>query len=362
VAIAERLPPSLEFTIVRTLCALPPVLRRRLGGGRVQLDGQTLSSEVGVVLRLAALAGERSLTGNGDVGSARARTRRSTASTTGPPIPLARVENFEIPGPAGAIPVRLYDRDGGGSTPRPLLVYYHGGGWVIGDLDTHDGVCRFLAAATGALVLSVDYRLSPEHPYPEPVDDARAAFKWAVAEAAELGVDPGRIAIGGDSAGGNMAAVVARQMRDEGEARPAMQLLLYPVTDDVETWPSRTTFADGFLLTEGDMDWFRERYLPDPAIVTDQNVSPFQAEDLSDVAPAYVATAGFDPLRDEGEAYARKMSGAGVPVVLRRHPGLIHGFAQLVAVSRTSRAAMFEAAGAVRMGLAATRSAAPQAH
>jgi acetyl esterase len=352
VATVPSLPAGLEFWVVRGLCALPPVLRRSIGGGRVRIDGQTLAGEIGVLLRLAALVGERSLTGYGDVGRARARTRRSTASTAGPSIPLARVEDLEIPGPVGTIPARLYDRDGAGLAPRPLLVYYHGGGWVIGDLDTHDGLCRFLAAATGALVLSVDYRLSPEHPYPGPVDDARAAFKWAVAEAAALGANPARIAIGGDSAGGNMAAVVSRQMRDEGGAQPAMQLLLYPVTDDVETWPSRTTFADGFLLTEGDMNWFRDRYLPDPSIVTDQNVSPFQAEDLSGLAPAYVATAGFDPLRDEGEAYAKKMSAAGVPVVLRRHPGLIHGFGQLTAISRTSRAAMFEAAGALRMGLA----------
>jgi acetyl esterase/lipase len=344
----------LEFGITRALCALPPGLQRLIAGGRLRLDGQALASEMNLLLKLSALAGETSVTGYGDVEAARVQHRRATASAAGPPIPMGQVKDLGIPGPGGVIPARLYDRDGAGPEPRPLLVYYHGGGWVIGDLNTHDGLCRFLAAATGALVLSVDYRLAPEHPYPEPVDDARAAFEWAVEHAVELGVDPGRVAVGGDSAGGNMAAVVSRQTRDAGGPQPAMQLLIYPVTDDVETWASRTLFAEGFLLTEGDMDWFRDHYLPDPSIVTDQNVSPFQADDLSNVAPAYVATAGFDPLRDEGEAYAMKMSAAGVPVVLRRHPGLIHGFAQMTAVSRTSRAAMFEAAGALRMGLAAS--------
>ena len=232
-----------------------------------------------------------------------------------------------------------------------MLVYYHGGGWVIGDLDTHDGVCRFLAAATGALVLSVDYRLAPEHPFPAPVDDARAAFGWAVQNAAELGADPARVAVGGDSAGGNLAAVVTRLAREAGGLQPAMQLLLYPATDDVETWPSRRVFAAGFLLTAADMDWFRDHYLPDPALSAHPDVSPFQAEDLSGLPPAYVATAGFDPLRDEAEAYAKKMREAGVAVTLRRHPGLTHGFAQMAAVSRTSRAAMLEVAGALQMGL-----------
>lgn len=347
-----RLSTRSEFRIARTLCGLPPTAQRLVAGGRMRLDGQTMASEIHLLLRLAALAGETSVTGGGDVEEARALNRRGTAATAGPPIPMARVEELEISGAAGTIPARLYDRMGTGPAPRPMLVYYHGGGWVIGDLDTHDGLCRFLAAATGALVLSVDYRLAPEHPFPAPVDDALAAFEWAAQNAAALGADPARVAVGGDSAGGNLATVVTRLAREAGGPQPAMQLLLYPATDDVEPWPSRRTFAAGFLLTAADMDWFRDHYLPDPALSAHPNASPFRAEDLSGLAPAYIATAGFDPLRDEAEAYAKKMREAGVAVALRRHPGLTHGFGQMTAVSRTARAAMFEVAGALRMGLA----------
>jgi acetyl esterase/lipase len=348
----RRLSVRTEFRIVRTLCALPPAVQRALTGGRTRLDNQVLASEIGVLLKLMALSGETSLTGDGDAEVARAQTRRGAASTSGAPIPMHRIEELEIAGPAGAIPARLYDRTGSRGWPRSLLVYYHGGGWVIGDLRTHDGLCRFLAATTGVLVLSVDYRLAPEHPFPAPLEDAHAAFRWAAQHAADLGADPARVAVGGDSAGGNMAAVVSRRARDEGGAQPAMQLLIYPVTDDVETWRSRATFAEGFLLTKGDMDYFRRCYLPDPSIVVDPDVSPYQARDLSGLPPACVITAGFDPLRDEAEAYAQRMRAADVPVGLRRHPGLIHGFAALTDVSRTARAAMHEVAGALRMGLA----------
>ena len=223
---------------------------------------------------------------------------------------------------------------------------------MIGDLDTHDSAVRFLAANAGVAVLSVDYRLAPEHPFPAAVDDAFAAFRWAVENAGELGADPARIAVGGDSAGGNLAAAVSLLARDGGGPAPAMQLLIYPATDAVGGQESRRLFAEGFLLTAADMDWFEEHYLPDAAAAQDPRVSMLRAEDLSGLAPAYVATAGFDPLRDEGEAYAERMREAGVPVALRRHPGLIHGFANLTAVSRTSRAAMSEVAGALRMGLA----------
>ncbi len=349
---AVRLPPRAEFAILRAFCALPRPLRRLVAGPPVKLDGQALASEIGVVVRLAALAGETSVTGGGEVEAARAQYRLGSAATAGPPIPMARVGELTIPGPAGTIAARLYDRGARTATPRPIIVYYHGGGWVIGDLDTHDGLCRFLAAATGALVLSIDYRLAPEHPFPAPGEDAHAAFAWAVENAAALGADPARIAVGGDSAGGNLATVVSRTARDAGERLPAMQLMLYPVTDDVEDWPSRRTFASGFLLSADDMDWFRDHYVIDPAHAAHPDASPFQAGDLSGLPPAYVATAGFDPLRDEGEAYAMKMREAGVRVALRRHPGLIHGFGQLTQVSSAARAAMSEAAGAVRMLLA----------
>jgi acetyl esterase len=354
VATAVRLPPRVEFAIVRALCALPRPLRRIVAGPPVQIDGQALHSEMGVILRAARLIGETSLTGYGTVEAARARYSGWSASGAGPPLPLARVERLEIPGPAGPMAARLYDRDGAptDSAPRPLLVYIHGGGWVIGDLDTHDSLCRFLAAASGVPVIAPAYGLAPERPYPGPVQDARAAYDWVAANAEALRVDPARIAIGGDSAGGNMATVICRQLRDEGGPAPAMQLLLYPIADDVETWASREAFGEGLLLTARDMDWFREHYLSDPETIAQPDVSPFQAEDLSGLAPVYIATAGFDVLRDEGEAYARKLRDHGTTVAHRRHPGLVHGFGQMTEVSRTARAAMFEAAGALRMALA----------
>ncbi len=317
------------------------------------LDGQELASDIQVLLRLLYLSGSSSLTGGGgDPEQIRAERRVEATVTAGPPIPMARVEELKVPGPAGAMRARLYTPAGGGPAAKPLLVYYHGGGWVIGDLDTHDGVCRFLAAHSGAKVLSIDYRLAPEHPFPAAIEDAHAAFDWSVAQAAELGAEPARVAVGGDSAGANMATVVCHLARDGGGPRPSMQLLIYPPTDALGKPRSRQMFADGFLLTAADMDWFEESYLPNRADGADPRASVLRAEDLSDLPPAYVVTAGFDPLRDEAEAYAERMQKAGVQVALRRHQSLIHSFANLTAVSRSARAAMLEVAGALRMGLA----------
>jgi len=353
VAALPRLSASTEHRILRTACALPAGVQRLLFGSRPAIDGQRLASDINALLRLAALGGETSVTGGLSVEEARAENRLGTAIAAGPPVPVAAVRELEIPGPAGPMPARLYaplDMPSGG--PSPLLVYFHGGGWVIGDLETHDSACRFLAARSGALVLAVDYRLAPEHPFPAAVDDCAAAFRWAERNAASLGADPARIAVGGDSAGGNLAAVTCLVARDEGEPMPAMQLLIYPVTDGEGEMPSRALFEDGFLLTKADMEWFEQRYLPDAALTLHPRVSVMHVDDLSGLPPAYVTTAGFDPLRDEGEAYARRLRAAGVPVALRRHPGLVHGFAHFTAVSRSSRAAMLEAAGALRMGLA----------
>jgi acetyl esterase/lipase len=350
VAELPRLSPRAEHRILRIACGLPAVAQRLLFGRPPALDGQVLASDVQAVIRLSELAGGESIAAAASPEEAREVTRAGSAAASGPPLPMARVEGLEIPGPAGPMPARFYVPPGAAPSPRPLLVYFHGGGWVIGDLDTHDGLCRFLAASAGVLVLSVDYRLAPEHPFPAAVEDAFAAFAWAAAQAAELGADPARIAVGGDSAGGNLATVVSLLARDGGGPQPAMQLLIYPVTDAVGG-ESRHTFAEGFLLTKADMDWFERHYLPDAAASEDPRVSVLRREDLAGLPPAYVATAGFDPLRDEGEAYAERMRAAGVQVALRRHPGLIHSFANLTAVSRSSRAAMLEVAGALQMGL-----------
>jgi acetyl esterase len=326
-------------------------LQRRLFGQPPRLDGQELAPDIHALLSLARMSGETSLVEGRTVEQAREENLAGVPIVTGPPRPMARVEGMTIPGPAGEIPARLYVALGAPKPPQPLLVYYHGGGWVIGDLDTHDGVCRFLADYSGCRVLSIDYRLAPEHPFPAPLEDAAAAFAWAAEQADELGIDPERIAVGGDSAGANLSTAVCLQARDSDSPRPAMQLLLYPPTDATGGQASRDTFAEGFLLTRSDMDWFECRYLPDGCESDDPRVSMMRAADVSGLPPAYVATAGFDPLRDEGETYAQRMREAGVKVALRRQSSLIHGFANLTAICPSARTAMFEAAGALRMGL-----------
>jgi acetyl esterase len=271
---------------------------------------------------------------------------------------VGRVEDISVPGPAGPVRARLYVPEGDPAT-RPLLVYLHGGGWVVCDLDTHDNLCRFLARESGALVLSIDYRLAPEHPFPAAVDDALAAFRFGVEQAGELGADPRAVAIGGDSAGGNLASVVSHLSVADGGPVPAFTLSIYPVTDLSEKRASYRLFGEGFVLTEAHMDWYRSHYLPDAAAALDPRASPLLFEDFAGLPPTYIATAGFDPLRDEGEEYARRLREAGVPVALRRHPGLIHGFANAVGSTGFGRRAMQEAVGALRVGLAGGRLGSP---
>ncbi|MGH2975889.1 MAG: alpha/beta hydrolase [Solirubrobacterales bacterium] len=346
-----RLSPRAEHRIVRRACRLSPQLSRTIFGRPPRLDGQELAPDIHALLQLARRAGETSLVEGRTVEQARAENREEAPILSGPPQPMARVEAVTIPGPAGDLPARLYVALGAPRPPQPLLVYYHGGGWVIGDLDTHDGACRFLAEHSGCRVLSIDYRLAPEHPFPAAVEDAFAAFGWAAEHAAELGADPTRIAVGGDSAGGNLSAGVCLQARSAGGPQPAMQLLLYPATDVVGEQASRETFAEGFALTRNDMRWFEDHYLPEGCEPDDPRASMMRAADLSALPPAYVATAGFDPLRDEGETYAARMREAGVRVALQRHASLIHGFANLTAICPSARTAMLEVAGSLRMGL-----------
>ncbi len=349
-----RLSPRIQFRILRAACRLPARLQRVLFGAPPQIDGLELAPDIQALLRLAEISGDGSISGNGTFtpDQAREKTREGSTASSGAKLPLATVSDLEIPSEDEPISARFYDPGGLGLEQRPLIVYYHGGGWVIGDLDTHDGLCRFLAANAGVTVLSVDYRLAPEHPFPAALDDAIAAFEWAASAGnGRLGADPQRIVVAGDSAGANLAGAVSIAARDNGGPRPAMQALIYPVTDATGGQRSRELFAEGFFLTRADMDWFEGKYLPADHDAADPRISILLADDLAGLPPAYVMTAGFDPLRDEGEDYAKRMREAGVSVALRRQPGLIHGFANLTAVSRTSEAAMLELCGALRMGL-----------
>jgi acetyl esterase len=244
------------------------------------------------------------------------------------PEPLLRVEDWKAPGPHGEIPLRLYAPEADGA--HPALVYFHGGGFVVGNIETHDPVCRALAKASGSIVVSVDYRLAPEFPFPVPVEDAFAATQWLISHAAELGIDAARISVGGDSAGGGLATVVAMRCRDQGVAAVRSQVLIYPVTDlsSFETGSYRE-FAEGYNLTRAAMQWFAGHYLSSPADALTPEASPLLAGDLRGLPPALVITAEIDPLRDEGEAYAERLRQAGVPVTLTRYPGMLHAFVSL---------------------------------
>lgn len=266
------------------------------------------------------------------------------------PPPVAEIREQSAPGQGGAeIPCRLYR---GATAPSgealPGLVYFHGGGWVIGDLDTHDSLCRHLANAARCVVVAVDYRLAPEHKFPAAVEDCFAATAWVGEAAAALGIDRERLAVGGDSAGGNLAAAVSLMARDWGAPRLCLQALLYPAVDCGMTHPSHQRFAEGYLLTRPTMRWFYGHYLRGPADVEDWRASPLRASDLAGIAPAFVLTAGNDVLCDEGEAYARRLQHAGIPVQLRHFPDQIHGFLTMGKIVQAASPALDEIAAALR--------------
>lgn len=255
---------------------------------------------------------------------------------------IAHVVNRDMQGPGGSLALRIYTPVGQG--PFPLMVFFHGSGFVVCSLDTHDGMCRNLCAGSGCVVVSVDYRLAPEHKFPAAPDDCLAATRWAAANASALGADPGRIIVAGDSAGGNLAAVTALRIRDEGGPRLLGQLLIYPVTDYFEPGtPSMTENAEGYGLTRAGMIWFWNHYLPSPADGANPLASPLRAKDLSRLPPALVITAEYDPLRDEGEYYADRLRQAGVPTEMKRWDGVNHGFFFWPGVVDRSTAAIDEA-------------------
>jgi acetyl esterase len=266
------------------------------------------------------------------------------------PAPVAEIRELAAPGPTGApIPLRLYR--GAATAPGKLLpglVYFHGGGCVIGDLDTHDSLCRHLANAARCVVAAVDYRLAPEHKFPAAVEDCVAATSWVAQEAAMLGVDRERLAVGGDSAGGNLATVVSLIARDREAPKLCCQVLLYPALDCSMSCPSHHRFAEGYLLTRPTLKWFCEHYLRGPADAEDWRASPLRAADLSGVAPALMLTVGNDVLCDEGDAYARRLRQADVPVQLRHFPDQIHGFLTMGKIIEAAQPALDDIAATLR--------------
>ncbi|PYM91277.1 MAG: acetyl hydrolase [Candidatus Rokuibacteriota bacterium] len=283
---------------------------------------------------------------------ARQLFRETRPASTPVPPEIGVVRNVLAEGRHAAVPLRVYRPAGvAATTLLPGLVYFHGGGWVIGDLDTHDVLCRQLTAEAGITVASVDYRLAPEHKFPAAVDDAWEATRWVASVADLLGIDARRLAVGGDSAGGNLAAVVALLARDAGAPAIAFQALLYPVTDLSAESRSYNDFADGYMLTRDSMRWFAAQYLAGKDEAMDWRASPLRAATLSGLPPALIVTAGFDPLRDEGEAYARRLRDAGVRVDYACYGGMLHGFVGMGRLLDSGNRAVSHIAASLREAL-----------
>ncbi|MEJ7597952.1 MAG: alpha/beta hydrolase fold domain-containing protein [Kofleriaceae bacterium] len=318
------------------LTALPDRVQRKLAGKPVVLDGQTLAPDIKLVL---AAMGKRENLSTGSPGQLRHHQRMAAAVAAGTPIELP-VRELTVANRRA----RHYVADLG----APLVVFLHGGGFVFGDLDTHDRLCRMLCRHAGVHVLAIDYRLAPEHPFPAAVEDAERAYRWARRHAAELGADPSRVAVAGDSAGGNLATVVSQLTSGTLDA-PSCQLLIYPTIDHEGTYPSKELFAEGFFLTRDVMGWFFEQYVETVGVAPDDHrLRPLVAPSLAGQPPALIITAGFDPLRDEGEAYAAALRAHGSQATVRRFESLIHGFANMTGVSRSASDAVIEIAGSLR--------------
>ena len=326
-----RAPASVETVVAQRLGRLSPRVQRRLSRRPpIVIDGQRLEPDVQLMLALREYLGEPVWDETLSVERARRLTREEAALARGTRIvPVGAVEDLTVDG----LPARKYSSAEPGE--KPLLLYLHGGGFVVGDLDTHDAPCRMLCRHAGVDVLSVEYRLAPEHPFPSYVEDARTAFRWASARY-------DAVAVGGDSAGGNLAAILAI------EFDPVLALLIYPAVDATQERESRRLFGKGFFLTDELMTWYTGHFLPEGSDGTDPLRSPILHPDLKDSAPCLVVTAGFDPLRDEGEAYAAKLRELGVSVQLRRFSGLFHGFINSIGASPSSRDALVEVAGMTR--------------
>jgi acetyl esterase len=294
---------------------MPVGLARRFGSP-VRVDGQTLDAHLKILL--AINKGKGGFESLGGVAEARRAYRHVISILERPEAPAAKTSDRSVDTGSGSVPIRIYEPSA--SAARPCVIYFHGGGYVIGDLETHDGLCRRFCRELAATVVAVDYRLAPENPFPAGVDDCVAVTRWVVASAAELGIDPHRIALAGDSAGGNFAAVVSQEVPGI-----AFQLLIYPGTDARSKLPSKKLFADGFGLDKSTIDWFFDTYAQGAAR-SEARISPAASDHLSLSPPTHLATAGFDVLRDEGRAFGKLLQEAGVPCTMENHSSLSHGF------------------------------------
>jgi len=263
-------------------------------------------------------------------------------------VPIGKTENLNVPGPGGPIPVRIYSPVAAGSEPLPVLIYYHGGGFVIGDLDTHDGLCRMFANEAGCRVVAVNYRKAPEHKFPAAADDAYAVLAYVEANATRLGIDANSIAVGGDSAGGNLAAVTAQTAKEKGGPKLDLQLLLFPVTQIGGETSSLNEFAVGYFLERKGLEWFYANYVPTGVDKNDPKLSPLRAKDLSGLPAAYIMLGGYDPLHDEGQQYADKLRAAGVPVTVADYPDMVHCFFYLQTVLPQALEAVKKASAALK--------------
>jgi acetyl esterase len=321
-----------------------------LAGPPVTVDSRTLDGRTQWFLQLLARSGGKPVE-QMSIAEARAEYDAFLPLLGGKPAPIGGIVDRTFDGPAGRMRVRIYRPAGSVARLLPTILYLHGGGWVIGSLEGYDLSSRFFCARSGCALVSVDYRLAPEHKFPAGIDDAVAAYRWLAANAVELGIDPARIVVAGDSAGGNIAAAAARLLRDEPRP-PCLQWLMYPVTDLRMDSASYKSCGEGFMLTRAGMEWFRNQYLNDPSEIDDPRASPLRADDLSGVAPALIFTAGFDPLRDEGRAYADRLSAAGVKTVHRVFETLIHGFGGMRGAIQAAARAMDDMVAGLRHELA----------
>jgi acetyl esterase len=337
--------PAVQKLVLKTILSLPtPLLRAMSGGGVVWKGGRTLDPRFQFFAHAARkLPSMTTLSPE----EARIGSARALAAVSAPVEPGVRTETLSIEGPESTIPLRAYrplDQD----PTAPIMVFAHFGGGVIGDLETCDAFCSIIARRARCAVLSVDYRLAPDHRFPAGLEDVLAAYRWARDNAERFGAAPGVAAIGGDSMGGNFAAIIAQDMKRAGEPQPALQLLIYPAVDVASETQSMTTYADAYPLSRSIMEWFMGHYIGPDASPADPRLSPNVTKDLSGLAPAVVVTAGFDPLVDQGEAYAKALKAAGVPTVYRCYDSLAHGFTAFTGAVPAADAACREIADLIR--------------